>query len=281
MNLFNFSFVDILATTIGVIIFIMVMVILNSSDRISSDDLQDHVEEIKKEIQQQQEAAGEWENKIQEEAERRKEYAQAAEAAAAAASTAHKDLKHQQDRRKKLQRVSQGFIRTAHEMRKQVAALEREAKQAAAQNARRANQDRREVAFRIPRLRQTTKKSVWFECAKGKVYAMALDGTLTKGNFSAVGLGTNAALVTRDDNATGETFKRAQRRGSSFMKHLGKANKNRYYVNFFVRDESYALFRRLRDLVRKRGYEYNWRAYGVGESYVFGIGGGGGSGSVQ
>jgi len=262
VSIFNFSFVDILATTIGVLIFVMVMVLLNATGRISAEGLKAQVEHLRGQAREHQGAVKEWDKKAKEEEARRRGYQAAATTAAAAAQAADKHLKYQKRQAQKLAGEARQLGQKAAALRGTVAALKDRAR-------RLANQNREEVPFRIPRQRATTKRPVYFECAGGRVYLLAFGGRLEDKNYSAKSL-LDATLITRKKSAVGETIAGARGRGSSFVATLNRASKRTHFAHFIVREDSFDLFRQLRGLLWERRYEYNWQAFRADENIISG-----------
>lgn len=277
VSLFNFSFVDILATTIGVIIFIMVMVILNATDRISADHLKEQVDQLQEQVKERQKALQEWSRQTADDIASRKRYQQITQSKA---DEAAKGLRKLKERQKALEAEARTLDTRAETLRGEVSEMKKHASDAAADLRKRSRRKRVEVNFRVPRLRSTRKKPVVFECDRDKIYLMVFNYKLNERNYSATAL-WNAALIKRKSRALGETPSRAMMPRSRFRSTLRRASRNTYFINFIVRDNAFGSFRKLRDYVWKKGYDYNWRAHKATASLIAGTGGGGGGEQVQ
>lgn len=268
ISIFNFSFLDILATTIGVIIFIMVLALLNASARLSSESLEEECERLTEKIAEAREAAGSWKEKATQEREALSAYAQDSRGAA-------RDVKRQQEQRESLNRQLSGLQGKKAQEEQRAAALGDDIHELTQAIASRDDSDEQvAVEFRLPVERETTKKPVVYECDGGKVYAMIARETLNSGNYTATGLGS-MALVVRRSNAQGEPFERAQERSSQFANSFKGMTPSRNFVKFLVRPTGYTVFRKLRQGLWNKGYEINWTAYAADEQFIFNTGGGG------
>jgi hypothetical protein len=254
VTLFNFSFVDILATTIGVLVFIMVLVLLNATGRISAEDVREQARRAQERLKKHQLAAERWDRR----AAREQGYRQAYLRAARAAGPAQERLADETARRRELERETRQLGQAKAALELSVATSRRRAAALAAQVSQQASQEREQVPFRIPHERPTTKESVFFECVGGRVYLMAVAGRLYERNYRATSL-VDAVLLERKPDAVGETSARARRRGSLFLRELGSARRTTHFGHFIVREDSFALFRRLRGLLWQRGFDYNWQ----------------------
>jgi len=262
--MFNFSFVDILATTIGVIVFIMVLVLLNVASATVPEGAQKKLDDAEQEVKDLQQQADEWEQKAdQQRAENLEKQGDEA------LKAARRDLLDKRQEQKDLRKKVGEALDNTKALEAEVAKVRGEAEQLA--NAPPKQPKRAEVEFRIPLLKKTEKMPVLFECDGGKVYHMAFEGDLNEGNYSAMTLG-QAAFVSRDDGATGETIKAPSGRNSEFTSSLQRIDKRRDCAQSLVRPDSYALYRDLRSYMWRKGYQTNWRAYGKDEQFVFGVG---------
>jgi len=279
-TLFSFSFVDILATTIGVVIFIMVMALLNISDAISSDEIEDRVAEMEKAVEESRATAEEWRKKARVARKEQEEYEAAARAAdqeIAALRAARANARRARERRR-------GLLNRIEELKRRATTLAEEIKGIREQAGRLARvveegaKRRTEVAYRVPRARRTTKKPVLFECVGGRVYLMAFEQRLYEGNYRfsriLIGRGAYASVVTRRASARGESLARALSGSSRFMRTFRRTNPRTHFVDFVVRDDSFELFRGLRDAVVRKGYRYNWTPLKKDTKIVAGPGGG-------
>jgi hypothetical protein len=270
VSIFNFSFVDILATTIGVIVFIMVMVLLNVTDTISASGLEDEVEEARERVRQHQRAAAEWDERAAQQADLQDTYAKAASKAA----VARQRLNAQRQRNRQLEQEGERLAGELEDLQGAVNGLEERVEGLEERMAQRQDRQREEVAFRIPRERPTTKQPFAFECAGGKVYLVASGGSLNKSSYSITDMGA-ALLIQRKDSAVGESLAAALRRGSTFQRTLRQADPRKEFAMFVVREDSFGFFRKLRERVIEAGFDYNWEAFQNDRSLISGKGGGG------
>ena len=277
-SLFSFSFVDILATTIGVLIFIMVLVLLNSSKRVSASGLQDQVDRTAQEARQRQEQAG----KLTERAEAERKQKEAYETGTATEGAALLDRRQQEEKRNELRGAARALKSEADALKRQVQALRTQAEQTAKKIEQikktpdRVETKRTKVEFRVPKLRGTTKKPYTFECDNGRIYFLATyQGGINTRNYSKTSLGI-AVLLKRKNDAIGETLSGALAQNSHFMGQVRGMSTGRHFANLIVRPSGFGVFRGIRKAMWRRGYDINWRAYSAGESLIVGTGGGGG-----
>lgn len=60
---------------------------------------------------------------------------------------------------------------------------------------------------------------------------------------------------------------------SRFRSVLSQIDKDKYYIAFLVRDDSFSIFRKARLVADKLGYDVGWELLGAGEPIKFGAGG--------
>lgn len=80
------------------------------------------------------------------------------------------------------------------------------------------------------------------------------------------------ALETRED-VRGETTKDLENLNSKLRAALSRIDPQNQYVAFLVRDDSFNVFRRARELTDKLGYDTGWELLGSDEPIKFGAGG--------
>jgi hypothetical protein len=272
-DLFNFSFVDILATTVGVLIFIMVLVILNSTDRVPSDAPKKDAEDAAAEAAALTAKIDGLKGKTDE----LNNSTAAYQATANAADTLAGQLAGQQATNTSLTASNATLTGQRDALGAEVRGLLDDVMQLvdtneAANNAAAAN--RRTIPFRIPEQRATTKTPVIFECENGQVFHLAFEGVLNDNAYNIQDL-LGTQLITRKPGASGETFAQAKGKSSAFRQVFAKMDKNRNFVQFFVRPDGFDLFLKLRETLWNAGYEINWHAFDKGESILGGGGGGG------
>ena len=272
VSIFNFAFLDILATTIGVILFIMVLALVDVGGRLSAEAVRERVrglvagtEGIREDVRRRREETDElWRT--------RQAYAEDPHAAG-------KDLAAQHDRQERLRAETRGLEDDERDLQRQVAELERELASLAATAAQRqARTTRTEVEFRVPRLRHTTKEQVVFECDGGRVYALAFAGRLAEANYTAMSVGGGGhGLIFRKGSAYGEDVHAAHRPRSGFANSVRLMDPQQHYATFVVRPDSFELFRQLRKAMWSHGFEVGWLPFREGQTVAAGPGGTGGA----
>lgn len=276
VSIFNFSFVDIMATTIGVLLFIMVLALLNSANRFSGMPKQEA-------LQQLAAAAGEASAQaeiLREKAAAQQEIVQRYQQPVKSAEAALADAKSLEQRRSDLVREEERLSKRLQELAAGETALKDELRELMAQAQNRETKRRGEVQFRVPEVRETDKSPVVFECDGGEVYLLAYESELNEDAYTATSLGS-AALIERRGNANGETYGAACKPRAQFDRVFRRMKPGKQFASFIVRDDSYDLFRQLRqEVFWAAGYDVQWQAYAKEESIIFGIGSGGG-GTVQ
>lgn len=275
VGIFNFSFVDILATTIGVIIFIMVLALLNSSARFSVDKLKAAFDRAQEEMSRQEREVASLGERIRQEAATR-------EALRRGAEEATKDLKAQEIKGEELRNERSMLLAKKEELSGRLEREEGRRKEVEGLLAQVVPPAREEVPFRLPLERETTKKPVLFECDGDRVYLTVLKFELNKDDYGIQPIPmAGAAFVTRHRDARGEAIDDAINDRSRFRGTLRQAWWNECYLVFLVRSDSFKSFRRLRQFVWDMGYDVNWEPMEKGAPMVFGTSGGGGRGTVQ
>jgi hypothetical protein len=277
-ELFNFSFVDILATTIGVLIFIMVMVILNSANRVTADDVKDKTQQTAQENEGLKEKLGKIKNAIKDE---RKTGGKLTKAMSEGiASFAVIDRNVQEKQKEKLTGQKKDIEKRIKELEGVAAAKQGELDAVRADTARPKVPPREPIVFRVPEERETDKEPIAFECDGDNVYIMVSQGNFNKRNYTANNFGP-LLMITRNENAIGESFKQASRADSEFRKTLDSCDKNKHYALFIVRQNGFSLFRKVREILWAQGWESTWEAMKDGAPIVVPTSGGGGKGSVM
>lgn len=259
MTLFNFSFVDILATTIGVIVFIMVMVLINVTDRVSADEIVEQFEEIQAQLAKHLAAVDDSAKKLAEDEAARRKHEQDVTAAKGQIQKLKKQLGYERIKKQTLLSAEQQERRKAATLKATKQGLEGRAAYLAGQIAERKKKPREEVPFRVPRERSTRKVPCHLECVQGRVYLLTFAGRLDKRNYTETAV-RNVKFLTRKAQALGETIEQARRPDSRFMGMLRRARPGTHFPYFVVREDSFELFRELRAIVWKQGYDYYWQS---------------------
>lgn len=79
------------------------------------------------------------------------------------------------------------------------------------------------------------------------------------------------ALEPRD--VAGESFEHIDRPNGMFQTALMRLDKKRKYIAFVVRDDSFPVFRKARQIADKHGFDTGWELLGESEPIKFGSGG--------
>ena len=252
-EIFSFSFVDILATTIGVLVFIMVLALLNVARRVSPDQLRAAAEQHEQDAAKRSTEAEQWREKTREilplvsryESAHRREQIPAEE-----------DLARLREEGREL-REQNGRLAARHQR------LRQETESAGYELSRllRVLEGRRvwvRVPFRVPEERETRKKPVAFECDGQRVYFMGQGGKLASANYSRRGV-PGFSFLERTKKARGETHAEAGKVGSRFLQILSRMDPRMHFALFMVREDSFELFRSLRRQAWERGCDTNWQ----------------------
>jgi hypothetical protein len=72
---------------------------------------------------------------------------------------------------------------------------------------------------------------------------------------------------------TGETMSELDDPNNKFQAILSQLDKNKQYIAFLVRDDSFNIFRKARQIADKAGFDTGWELLGIDESIKFGEGG--------
>lgn len=269
-ELFSFSFVDILATTIGVLVFIMVMALLDVARRVSPERFRSQAERHTQAAAEKQTDSERWRDRTREILPLVKQYEEAVQERGSVPADddlarLRRDavrLREQnarlQDQRRELERQihgdADGMTSLAHRLAGQRTWVR--------------------VPFRVPEERETEKRPVTFECGGGKVYFMGIAGKLNAASYTRRGM-PGFTFVERTHKAHGETSEEAEGAASRFSHVLGRMNANEHYGLFLVREDSFELYRRLRQRMWKRGLDTNWKPLTKHEKILLGEGKGG------
>jgi len=273
-SLFNFSFVDILATTIGVIIFILVLVLINAADRLSPDKLQRTLRETEEASEENRRRAKELRDRAAAERRRLEESKTSPERR----QLAEKAVEGERKKKERLDSEQKELKDRAGKLERELDNLQKELEQFA-KSAKEVDRSRSKVEFRVPRLRTTSKEPYTFECDGGRIYFLAtFRGGINEKNYNVQSLGF-AAIITRKSGAKGDRKDAVGDRDSLFMKAVRRMKKAGHFGNFVVRPDGFDVFRAARKLLWDRGFDVNWAPLGEKEKII--AGGGGGSHSVQ
>jgi hypothetical protein len=71
----------------------------------------------------------------------------------------------------------------------------------------------------------------------------------------------------------GDGLKTASMPDSKFRKLLNAMDPKSQYLSFLVREDSFPIFREVRQLSVERGFDVGWELMTVGETIKFGVGG--------
>jgi hypothetical protein len=156
-----------------------------------------------------------------------------------------------------------------------------------------------------PRAIPTDKKPVFFECRSGQVFYVDKDGldtqvaklmsTLNTGGrsgdiaqFSKIiqGQVVSNAYYKVDPKyllvgvmaleglpeVHGDNIQEIQRRNSNFGETLAQIDEKDRYLVFLVRDDSFDVFRKAREIADRTGYDTGWELLGADEPIKFGQG---------
>jgi hypothetical protein len=157
-----------------------------------------------------------------------------------------------------------------------------------------------------PKSLSTDKQPVFFECRSNEVFAVDLGrlqdqvGEVLKSVDSGVRGGDMAQMIkvlggrqiTNEyyrvnanylltgmvaleprPEAVGESLEKVNQANGKYQFILSQLNPNKQYVAFLVRDDSFVVFRRARELADKKGYDVGWELLGSDEPIKFGAGG--------
>jgi hypothetical protein len=269
VNMFNFSFVDILATTIGVIIFILVLVLITATDRLSPEKLQKTLDEIHETTAENNSEADSMRQEIADEHQRR----EASQTPDEHLQLAEKAVLDEKNRAKSLELAQAKLKAEAARLEREVEDVEKELEQFA-KSAKKVDRSRGKVEFRIPKLRATSKVPYTFECDGGRIYFLAsYYAGIAKENYNEQSLGF-FSILTRKASAKGDQEHDLMRSGSRFRKRLRKMKRKKHFGNFIVRPDGYDVFRAARKQLWSRGFKVNWKPLGEKEDIVSGGGGG-------
>ena len=256
-----------MATTVGVIIFIMVLALIDASSRVSPDEIKARAERIAAEIDDVTRQEADWNDRTQAELDRAEGYAGDVRTREKAAADA---LNQNEEDQQRLRGVLRGMDQKIGELAQALDDLEKAVASIEAQPPV-PEEGTKIVKFRVPRLRPTKKEAIVFECYEGKIYVLAADGRLNEANYSLHGIG-NVGVVSRREDARGETFEEALRKGSRFRRAFGHMKRSTHYADFLVRADSFEAFRRVREALWGRGCDINWRAFAMDETFMVGSG---------
>src|SRR5208282_1604424 len=73
--------------------------------------------------------------------------------------------------------------------------------------------------------------------------------------------------------AIGETISGLEDQTSKFRAILAQLDKSQQYIAFLVRDDSFSMFRKARQVADEAGFDTGWELLGIDEPIKFGEGG--------
>ncbi len=261
--MFNFSFVDILATTIGVLIFIMVLVIINSVNRVTTDD-------VTQQTQQDEDKIGELRSKLMKllaaikQIEAQLGNDQNVKTSPKLDFNAEKkkydELKKQKDELKKkvadlsaaLQKYLNRFAQKEQEFQN-------------VQNL--PGIKKTKVIFRVPEERRTTKKPILFECADNRIHFLAGGGNFNKKTYTVTS-SPQLLIISRKKRAKGFSYRQIMSPRSNFTASINKFSPKNYYAIFLVRPDSYKFYRKIRSLFWNRHWDCIWEGQLPGKTFL-------------
>ncbi len=274
VSIFNFSFLDILANTIGALVFVLLMVLLNNSGLLECE----RVVAETKEIEAKSEELGRRLREVQAHTGRvQAEQAQTERDAATAeqqlalerkkAAEAQWKFEEGKAAVSKLQSEAQNLAARKAQTEGEVAELTSEAedlqrKMAQIEPVKKAEV---EIKFNAP-VATATKKGGWpVLCEKDRV------GTVK----SAFRMGAGIYVVWEYTDAGSMVTP-----GSEFAKMLREKKPADTFIFFVVRPSGFDTYRKAREVARAKKYDCNWEPLAEGLNPVFG-GGGGEGGTIQ
>lgn len=269
-DIFSFSFVDILATTIGVLVFIMVLALLDVARRVSPDQFRQAAMRSERVAVEKQQERQRWREKTREILPLVKRYEEAVR---------QNGLAPAGDDLKRLRRESTRLREQNARLEDQRRELQRQIQDDADGMTRLAHQAEEErtwvrAPFRVPEERETQKRPVAFECGGRKVYFMGIAGELDSAAYTRRGI-AGFAFAERTHKARGESSEEAGKTASRFSYVLSRMNPDEHYGLFFVREDSFRLFRDLRRRMWERGLDTNWQPLTKRQKILLGEGKGG------
>jgi len=81
------------------------------------------------------------------------------------------------------------------------------------------------------------------------------------------------ALEPKSDAPPGETEDKIENPKGKFQSILAQLDKEKHYIAFLVRDDSFPVFRKARFLADEKGFDTGWELLGIDEPIKFGAGG--------
>jgi hypothetical protein len=73
--------------------------------------------------------------------------------------------------------------------------------------------------------------------------------------------------------APGETFEQVAQANGKYQYMLSQLDPEKQYIAFLVRDDSFLVFRKAREIADKQGFDIGWELLGITEPIKFGSGG--------
>jgi type II secretory pathway pseudopilin PulG len=274
VDLFNFSFLDILACVIGLLIFILSIVVVSGGGS-RSRQTAGRLANAEHQLQRAQEAA-------QRQAERRqvaeltlkeqsKDFADPKAAAAAVRAdiglledeTAHLDAAtlSEQNKTESLSRALQAMGQTpvidpaASAIQDELRRLDEETadlRNRAADERRKAQANVRQVQFYVPHLREVNRRTVWVEISGDRIYCLFSD------DYREVPLGEESTTFIRRAGATGTLVSDmvVGKADTPFL--LLSASPDDTVLEVALHPDGYEAFRALRKWAWDKGFSVNW-----------------------
>ena len=113
-----------------------------------------------------------------------------------------------------------------------------------------------------------TKKPVFFECREGRVIPIHYDEEFNDSFYHRIFLPYKIILVPKGEEV-GESVLEIEDRRSVYFAAISKIDSTREFAYFFVRPDSFEIFRVAREMAWELEVDYGWLPKDKGESIIF------------
>lgn len=255
IGFFHFSFLDILACTVGVLIFMIAIIVLHTLGMSAPPPLRKELSKLRAAVSALQKQISQKEAEL---AERKRRVD--------AISKFAWLLRSYDEKSAEKARIEAQLA----ELERRTRVLEQKIKQdrqllmrLQAQTAEKPKIRQKSIRISTPVERRSSKRPVYFECDGGRVNPFF--GRYIRKYYSVTQVGQRALVARR---RAGETLAEARDSASDWAAELARLDPSKQYVAFIVRPSGFEIFLKLRSVLRRRGIDVGWEPVEAGVSVV-------------
>jgi len=251
ISFFNFSFLDILACTIGVLVFIISVVILHTLGMSAPYELRTELSELNKQVRELDESV----DQHRSEAERLRRAQQALDQM----KELEKELKRKSDALKELEAEIAELMSRLSTLESKDRELSENLPKLRALMPDDFDVQKRSIEIGTPFQKDSSKDAVYFECSNGRVNPFY--GRYIRKYYIVRDVGESSVVIRR---RPGESLEQTRPESSDWQVETKKIDRRKEYAAFIVRPTGFEIFLQLRDELSARGIEVGWEPLEAG-----------------